>query len=77
MTNAVDPSTTICTVNATEANIDIPFGYVIKFMYLYNDVLTVVANSNNSTHIYQLTETTTDVWDIRYTHKVSGVLAIG
>ena len=77
LTNAVDPSTTICTVNATAWSSTIPFGYVIKFMYLYNDVLTVVANSNNSTHIYQLTETTADVWDIRYTHKVSGVLAIG
>jgi hypothetical protein len=45
-------------------------------MYFYNDVLNVVATSNNSTHIYQLTETTTDVWDIRYTHKISGVLAL-
>ena len=57
----------------TSAMLDtIPFGYVIKAIYLYNDVLTVVANSNDSTHIYQLIETSTsDEWAIRYTHKVS------
>ncbi len=62
----------------TSAMLDtIPFGYVIKSIYLYNDVLTVVAVSNDSTYVYQLTETSTvDEWAIRYTHKISGVKAI-
>lgn len=78
VTNAVDPSATICTVNATKGNNTIPFWYVIKFMYLYNDVMNIVATSNDSTYIYQLTETSTaDVWAIRYTHKISGVMALG
>lgn len=77
ITNAVDPTTTACTMHTSPMLDTIPFGYVIKAIYLYNDVLTVVANSNDSTHIYQLIETSTsDEWAIRYTHKVSWVKAI-
>ncbi len=77
ITNAVDPTTTACTMHTSAMLDTIPFGYVIKSIYLYNDVLTVVAVSNDSTYVYQLTETSTvDEWAIRYTHKISGVKAI-
>ena len=78
ITNAVDPTTTACTMHTSAMLDTIPFGYVIKSIYLYNDVLTVVAVSNDSTYVYQLTETSTvDEWAIRYTHKISWVKALG
>lgn len=40
--------------------------------------MTIVATSNDSTYIYQATETSTvEEWAINYFHKISGVEAIG
>lgn len=77
LNTTIDPTTTLSTVNATPANSTIPFGYTIKYMYIYMDVMNVVATDWKDTTIYQLTETTTDVWWIRYYHKIRWVVCIG
>ena len=63
---------------ASAWNSNIPFGFTIKHMYFYNNVITAVATSNNSTYIYQLTNQTSspDVWHISYSHTISWVRAI-
>ena len=71
-----DPTTTLSQVKSTTANSNIPFGSIIKYMFIYNDVMTVLATNWNSTVVYQLIETTADVWKIRYYHTISGVTAI-
>jgi hypothetical protein len=71
-----DPTTALSQVKATPANSNIPFGSIIKYMFLYNDVMTVLTTNGNSTVIYQLIQSTTDVWVIRYYHSISGVSAI-
>lgn len=45
-------------------------------MFVYNDVMTVLATNGNSTVVYQLIQSTTDIWVIRYYHTISGVTAI-
>ena len=77
LTNSVDPTTTICVMHNTDSLNTIPFGFTIKFIYIYNDIMTIVATSNDSTYIYQCTETSTaEEWQINYFHKVSWVMAI-
>ena len=73
----IDPTVTLSTVNATEANKNIPFWYTIKYMYIYMDVMNVVTTDGRNTIIYQLTEDTTDNWSIRYYHRIKWVVAIG
>jgi hypothetical protein len=40
-----DPTTTLSQVKATPANNNIPFGSIIKYMFIYNDVMTVLATN--------------------------------
>lgn len=75
-TAVTDPTVALSQVKATPANNKIPFGYTIKYMYIYMDLLNVVTTDWKDTIIYQLTETTTDVWDIRYYHRIRWVICI-
>ena len=75
-TAITDPRVELSQVKVTPWNSNIPIGSIIKYMFLYNDVMTVLATNWNSTVIYQLIEITTDVWKIRYYHTISGVTAI-
>lgn len=72
----VSPTTTLSTVNLTDANDKIPFWYTIKYIYINMDIMNVVATDWRDTIIYQLTETSTDVWDIRYYHRKKGAVCI-
>lgn len=69
-TAVTDPTTTLSQVKATSANNKIPFWYTIKYMYIYMDIMNVVTTDWKDTIIYQLSETTTDVWNIRYYHRI-------
>lgn len=72
----VDPTTTLSTVNATAANSTIPYWYTIKYIYIYMDVMNVVTTNGKDTTIYQLVESTTDVWVIRYYHTKQWAVCI-
>jgi len=75
-TAVTDPTAALSQVKATPANSNIPFWYTIKYMYIYMDILNVVTTDWKDTIIYQLTETTTDVWTIRYYHRTKWVVVI-
>lgn len=71
---SINPATTLSTVSATPANSNIPFGYTIKYMYIYMDIMNVVTTNGKSTIIYQLIENELDTWVIRYYHTKNTVV---
>lgn len=73
-TAITDPTAALSQVSATPANNKIPYGYTVKYMYIYMDIINVFATNWKSTTIYQLTEETTDVWEIRYYHTKNSVV---
>lgn len=75
-TAVTDPASALSQVKATPANDKIPYGYTIKYIYIYMDVMNVVATNGKDTKIYQLIEETTDVWWIRYYHTKEWVVVI-
>lgn len=75
-TAITDPTIALSQVKATPANQTIPFGYTIKYIYMYMDVMNVVTTNGKNTTIYQLIEETTDVWVIRYYHTKQWVICL-
>jgi len=75
-TAVTDPTVALSQVKATPANSQIPFGYTIKYIYIYMDVMNVVTTNGKDTTIYQLIEETTDVWKIRYYHTKKWVVCL-
>lgn len=75
-TAVTDPTVALSQVKATPWNQSIPFWYTIKYMYIYMDVLNVVTTDWRDTIIYQLIESTTDNWVIRYYHRKRWVVCL-
>ena len=75
-TAVTDPTVALSQVKATPWNQTIPFGYTIKYIYIYMDVMNVVTTNGKDTTIYQLIEETTDVWVIRYYHTKQWVVCL-
>lgn len=74
-----DPSIALSTVKSIPCNNYIPYWYVIKYMYIYNNVMYVCSTNWRETTIYQLTPIqwkSYNEWEINYYHTISGVKAI-